>query len=35
MHYLLKIDGTTTNYAEDLDLVMSKYHLIKYSSGYS
>ena len=35
MHYLVKIDGTTINDAENLDLVMPLYNLIKYSSSYS
>ena len=35
MHYLLKIDGTTINDAEDLDLAMPIYNLIKRSSSYS
>ena len=30
-----KIDGTTTNDAEDLDSVMSMDNLIEYSSNYS
>ena len=30
-----KIDETTIDDAEDLDLVMSMYNLIKYSSNYS
>ena len=30
-----KIDGTTVDDAEDLDLLMSMYNLIEYSSNYS
>ena len=30
-----KIDGTTIDYAEDLQLVMLMYNLLKYSSNYS
>ena len=30
-----KIDGTTIDYAEDLDLVMPMYNLIEYNSNYS
>ena len=33
--YVTKIDGTTVDDAEDLDLVMPMYHLIEYSSNYS
>ena len=33
--YITKIDGTTIDDAEDLDLVMSMYNLIEYSSNYS
>ena len=29
------IDGTTIDDAEDLDLLMPKYNLMKYSSSYS
>ena len=32
---ITKIDGTTTDNAEDLDLVMPVYNLIEYSSNYS
>ena len=32
---IIKIDGTTTDNAEDLDLVMLMYNLIEYSSNYS
>ena len=32
---IIKIDGTTTDDAEDLDLVMLMYNLIEYSSNYS
>ena len=32
---ITKIDGATTDDAEDLDLVLSVYNLIEYSSGYS
>ena len=32
---ITKIDGTTIDDAEDLDLVMSMYNLIEYSSNYS
>ena len=32
--FIIKIDGTTINDAEDLDLVMPKYNLIEYSSNY-
>ena len=32
---LTEIDGTTIDDAEDLDLVMSMYSLIEYSSNYS
>ena len=39
MHHLLnvsqKIDETTIDGAEDLDLVMPMYNLIEYSSNYS
>ena len=41
MHHLLntecitKIDGTTIDDAEDLDLVMPMHNLIEYSSSYS
>ena len=39
MHYLLnvsqKIDGTTIDDTEDLDLIMPMYNLIEYSSNYS
>ena len=39
VHYLLnksqKIDGTTIDDAEDLDLVIPMYNLIEYSSNYS
>ena len=31
---IIKIDGTTIDDAEDLDLIMSMYNLIKYSSNY-
>ena len=31
---ITKIDGTTINDAEDLDLVMPRYNLTKYSSNY-
>ena len=31
--FIKKIDGTTTDDAEDLDLVMSKYNLIEYSTN--
>ena len=30
-----KIDGTTIDDAEDLDLVMSVYNLTEYNSNYS
>ena len=33
--YITKIDGTTINHAEDLDLVMIMYNLMEYSSNYS
>ena len=33
--FIIKIDGTTINDAEDLDLVMPKDDLIEYSSNYS
>ena len=33
--YTTRTDGTTIDDAEDLDLVMSMYNLIKYSSHYS
>ena len=33
--YITKTDGTTTNDAEELDLVMSMYNLRGYSSNYS
>ena len=33
--FLTKIDGTTIDDTEDLDLVMSMYNLIEYSSNYS
>ena len=32
---IIKIDRTTTDNAEDLDLVMLMYNLIEYSSNYS
>ena len=32
---ITKIDGTTTDNAEDLDLVMPIYNLLEYSSNYS
>ena len=32
---ITKIDGTTVDNAEDLDLIMSMYNLIEYSSSYS
>ena len=32
---ITKIDETTTDHAEDLDLVMPMYNLIEYSSNYS
>ena len=32
---ITKIDGTTIDNAEDLDLVLSMYNLIEYSSNYS
>ena len=32
---ITKIDGTTVDNSQDLDLVMSMYNLIKYSSKYS
>ena len=32
---ITKIDETTTDDAEDLDLVMPMYNLIEYSSNYS
>ena len=32
---ITKIDGTTIDDAEDLDLIMPMYNLIKYSSNYS
>ena len=32
---ITKIDGTTIDDAEDLDLVMPMYNLIEYSSNYS
>ena len=32
---IIKIDGTKTDNAEDLDLVMLMYNLIEYSSNYS
>ena len=32
---ITKIDGTTTDVAQDLDLVMQMYNLLKYSSNYS
>ena len=31
----IKIDGTTTHDAENLDLVMPMYNLIEYGSNYS
>ena len=33
--FITKIDGTTIDDAEDLDLVMPMYNLIKYRSNYS
>ena len=35
VNYITKIDGTTIDVAEDLDLVMSMYNLLEYSSSYS
>ena len=32
---MIKIDGTTTNDAENFDLVIPKQNLIEYSSSYS
>ena len=32
---ITKIDGTTVDNAEDLDLIVSMYNLIEYSSSYS
>ena len=32
---ITKIDGTTSDDAEDLDFVMSMYYLFEYSSNYS
>ena len=32
---ITKIDGTTADDAEDLDLVISMYNLLEYSSNYS
>ena len=32
---MAKIDGTTIDDDDDLDLVMPKYNLIEYSSNYS
>ena len=32
---ITKVDGTTTDDAEDLDLVMPMYNLIEYCSNYS
>ena len=32
---MTKIDGTTIDNAEDLDLVMSMYNLLEHSSSYS
>ena len=32
---IAKINGTTTDDAEDLDLVMSMYNLMEYSANYS
>ena len=32
---ICKIDGTTIDDAEDLDLVMPVYNLIEYSSNYT
>ena len=32
---ITKIDGTTIDDAEDLDLVMPVYNLLEYSSSYS
>ena len=32
---MTKIDGTTIDNAEDLDLVMSMYNLMEHSSSYS
>ena len=32
---ITKIDGTTTDDAEDLDLLISMYNLKEYSSNYS
>ena len=33
--YITKIDGTTIDHAEDLDLVMLMYNLTEYSSNHS
>ena len=33
--FITKIDGTTIDNAEDLDLVMPMYNMIQYSSSYS
>ena len=33
--FITKIDGTTIDDTEDLDLVMSEYNLLEYSSNYS
>ena len=35
MKCIIKIDGTTIDDTEDLDLVMPMYNLIEYSSNYS
>ena len=35
MKCIIKIDVTTINDAEDLDLIMPMYHLTEYSSNYS
>ena len=35
MKCITEIDGTTIDDAEDLDLVMQMYNLLKYSSKYS
>ena len=34
MHHFTKIEKRTTDDAEDLDLAMSMYNLIEYSSHY-
>ena len=34
-NWITKTEGTTINDVEDLDLIMSMYNLLEYSSNYS